>query len=115
VRRTILLLVPILLTATTSCAEEEPDFTGVWQPDDGSGVKTIEASGACSGMYYNQGEPLDIGGSMSCTFSDGAADGSYQLVVRQPPNQTSYDVEMPDADTMELSSGGSVIVTLTRQ
>ena len=92
-----------------------PTIAGVWQADDGSGTKTIGDDGTCSGMYYNQGEPLDIGGGMTCTLGSKSTDDSYTLVVEQPPNQTSYEATFPDEDTMTLSQSGTVVVTLSRQ
>jgi len=106
------ILATSLALGLTGCGE--PEFTGVWKPDDGSGLKTIADGGQCSGMYYNNGKPLDIGGTMTCTFSSGS-DGAYVLVVRQPPNERSYTVEFPDDDTMVLRSGDTTVVTLTRQ
>lgn len=108
-------LVVVSLLAAGGCGGGSMSFTGVWAPDDGSGLKIINSDGSCSGMYYNQGEPLDIGGSMTCTFSDGQSDGAYTVVVRQPPNETSYDVEVVDEDTMTLDLGGGSTVTLTRE
>lgn len=89
----------------------------MWQSDDGSGIKTVNSDGSCSGMYYNNGKPLDIGGGMSCVLGEKPQDdGTYVLVVRQPPNERTYNVRFEDADTAVLmSSSGSVIVTLTRQ
>jgi hypothetical protein len=65
-------------------------------------------------MYWNNGTPLDIGGPMHCTLgSHQASDGSYLLVVQQPPNQASYAVTF-HGDNFTLISGG-VSITLTRQ
>ncbi|MFT4189033.1 MAG: hypothetical protein QM621_10695 [Aeromicrobium sp.] len=100
-----------------ACAavEGEPDIVGVWSPDDGTGVKTINDNGSCSGMYYNQGQPLDIGGVATCSLSDGTS-GEHVMVVRQPPNERTYRVEFDGDDTMVLKDdSGGVIVTLTRQ
>ncbi len=104
----------ILALSLAACTDGgPPDITGVWSPDDGSGTKTIEADGRCSGMYYNGGQVLDIGGGMTCTLGDKSdSDGRYTLVVRQPPNERNYSVEFPDDDTMVLTDVG---VTLTRQ
>lgn len=89
----------------------------MWSPSDGSGIKTLGAAGGCSGMYYNGGQPLDIGGGMTCALSEDANDdGTYTMLVRQPPNERTYRVSFPDDDTMVLlDSAGSEIVTLTRQ
>lgn len=97
------------------CSAGAPDITGVWVGDDGSGPKVIREDGACSGMYYNAGRVLDIGGSMTCMLGSKGSGGAYTLVVRQPPNQRSYTATFPDRDTLVLSDGSGVVVTLTRQ
>jgi hypothetical protein len=67
-------------------------------------------------MYYNGTTPLDIGGPMSCTLGQNDSAGYYVLVVRQPPNQASYEVRFSDDNTMTMYTPASVkIVTLTRQ
>lgn len=92
------------------------DLTGVWTADDGSGTKTISADGQCTGMYYNDGQPLDIGGPMTCAIGEKETDGAFTLIVRQPPNEQSYLIRFDDADTAVLMNGsGEEIVTLTRQ
>jgi hypothetical protein len=78
---------------------------GVWTTPDGSSA-FMNDDGGCSGMYFNNGEPLDIGGPMTCAYQDGV------LVVSQPPNQVTYSVSF-DGDNMTLTSGG-IDVTLTR-
>lgn len=102
----------VLLTA---CSGGSPKLAGVWLPDDGSGVKTISQDGACSGMYYHNGRPLDIGGGMTCILGDKNSAGAYTLVVRQPPNERTYTVRFTDDDTLVLSGADGVNVTLTRQ
>ena len=91
-----------------------PSIAGTWAASDGSPTKIIDGSGNCSGMYYNGTKPLDIGGPETCTLSSSATNGHYTLVVRQPPNQETFDAAF-DGNTMTLSMGGSVIVTLTKQ
>ena len=112
--------VTIALAATATlaaCGSSTPDPTGVWSASDGSATKTIGSNGACSGMYYNAGKPLDIGGPMTCTMSNQkGADGSYTMVVSQPPNQTTYKVTFSGKSTMTVAdASGRTIVTLTRQ
>lgn len=102
----------------TACGSDgPPDHTGMWSASDGSGIKTLGAGGDCSGMYYSDGRPLDIGGGMTCRLSEEAhSDGTYTMLVRQPPNERTYRVSFPDEDTMVLlDSSGSEIVTLTRE
>lgn len=114
-----LLLTTVLLaalTATAGCGSSTFSLTGVWRADDGTGLKTVNADGSCSGMYYNNGKPLDIGGGMTCTLGDKEDDGTFLLVVRQPPNQLSYRVRFSGPDTAQLlSKSGEIVVTLTRQ
>jgi uncharacterized protein (DUF2147 family) len=114
-----LLAVGVTLAAVASlaaCSGGAPNPAGVWTASDGSGTKTINDDGACTGMYYDAGQPLDIGGGMTCTFgSEQSADGTYTLVVDQPPNSATYRVQFDGDDTLSLlGSGGSTIVTLTR-
>lgn len=99
----------------SGCSGSGDDIVGNWQADDGS-VKTISESGACTGMYYNQGQPLDIGGSMSCSFSkDAGANGRHTLVVVQGPNRETLEVEFKGADTVVLYDGsGNRLAKLTR-
>jgi len=89
-------------------------IVGVWSASDGSGTNVIDGSGQCSGMYWNNGKPLDIGGPMRCTLgAQQASDGSYVLVVQQPPNQASYPVTF-HGNSFTLISG-NVSITLTRR
>lgn len=77
-----------------------PELTGNWSADDGTGTKVINEAGACRGMFYSGGKPLDIGGGMSCSLSDKkGSDGRYSLVVSQPPNEASYQVEFNGDDS----------------
>lgn len=93
-----------------------PSLVGIWKADDGSGLKTVDDSGACTGMYYNGTKPLDIGGGMTCQLGEKSDSGDYLLVVRQPPNERTYRVEFVGDDTAVLrTSGGETIVTLERQ
>ncbi|MDN5819036.1 MAG: hypothetical protein L0H42_12080 [Yaniella sp.] len=104
-----------VVLALSACGTSKPTLVGVWQPDDGSGTKTIDEDGSCSGMYYDSGKPLDIGGLATCTLGDKATDGAYSLVVRQPPNEATYLIKFDDDDTAVLMTGsGSPIVTLSR-
>lgn len=108
----LLAVLPLL----AACGSSGADITGVWQPDDGTGVKTVDADGTCTGMYYNRGRVLDIGGSMTCMLGDVEKDGQYVLVVRQPPNERTYRVRFDGPDTAVLmDSSDRTVVTLTRQ
>lgn len=106
-------LISTSLFALTACSSAV-SIAGVWSASDGTPAKVIDENGACSGMYYNGGQLLDIGGGMTCTLSSSESGGYYTMVVQQPPNQISYQVAF-DGDTMTLLSGGTEVVTLTRQ
>lgn len=103
-----------ILLALSACGSSgTPSITGVWEADDGTALKTINADGSCSGMYYNNGKPLDIGGRATCTLSQGQnSSGGYTMIVRQPPNERTYSVKFLDDDTMLLQD---VDVQLARQ
>lgn len=104
-----------VVAALSGCGTSKPDLVGIWQPDDGSGTKTINEDGSCSGMYYDSGKTLDIGGVATCTLGDKTSDGAYALVVRQPPNEMTYQIKFDDDDTAVLmTKSGSPIVTLSR-
>jgi hypothetical protein len=97
-------------------ATRPSSLAGVWSASDGTSPKIISDDGQCSGMYYDGSSPLDIGGPMSCTFAQNQSDGYYLLVVRQSPNQASYEVRFSDDNTMTMyTTAGAKIVTLTRQ
>ena len=90
-------------------------LAGLWSASDGSGTKIVRPDGSCTGMYYAGTEPLDIGGGMMCALSDSAkSNGNYNLIVRQPPNEASYEVQFVSPDEANLISGGRTIVTLKR-
>ena len=95
----------VILALTLSACSGGSSVVGVWIAPDGSSA-FINEDGSCAGMYYNNGQPLDIGGPMTCAFSGGT------LVVSQPPNQATYSVSFA-GDTMTISSGGTE-VTFTR-
>lgn len=100
-----ILLAVVVVSLSLSACSSAPDVVGVWIAPDGASA-FINEDGSCAGMYYNNGQPLDIGGPMTCAFS-----GST-LVVSQPPNQATYDVSL-SGDSMTLTSGGTN-VTFTR-
>lgn len=103
-----------LLTSLVAGCTAQPTITGVWAAADGSPAKTINDDGSCTGMYYDHGKVLDIGGPESCHLSQGQNNGRYDLVVQQPPNQETLQVKL-DGDTMTVYSGGAAVATLTRQ
>lgn len=116
-RSTRAVLLAVGLLAFTCGCSSGPSMAGVWQSSDGTPLKTIDESGRCEGMYYHQGKPLDIGGSMNCALGSQADDsGHFTLVVSQGPNTTTYAIDFPDSDTAVLmDSGGTEIVTLERR
>ena len=85
----------------TACSSTETSIVGNWVDAQGKTATVLE-DGQCTGMYYSNGAQLDIGGGMTCSYSDGS------LVVTQPPNQISYGVEL-ETDTMTLTSGSQTI------
>lgn len=113
------LLSAVLCTVLTvaGCGATENDIVGNWQADDGSGTKTITEDGQCTGMYYNGGEPLDIGGVTTCSFSDQpGSTGTHTMVVTQPPNQQTLRLKFLDSDSVEIYDGSEdLLFTMTRQ
>lgn len=105
----------LLTGGMAACGEAEPTLSGVWSADDGTPAKVISEDGSCTGMYYHDGQPLDIGGEMRCTLGSRSDDGTYTLIVQQPPNQRSYTATFPDADTLVLTDGTETVVTLSRR
>jgi len=105
-----------MMATMSSCGGDSDDIVGNWSPDDGSSIKTISESGQCAGMYYNGSEPLDIGGGMTCSFSEKAdSEGRHTMVVSQPPNQETLELKFVDDDMVEVYNGGTLIFTMTRQ
>ncbi|MBT8162561.1 MULTISPECIES: hypothetical protein [Arthrobacter] len=115
--RFTLALAGVVIASSVAACGAAPSLAGNWKADDGTGMKVISSNGACSGMYYNGSTPLDIGGGMSCSLSDKkGSDGRYSLVVSQPPNQASYEVEFNGNDTATVySSSGSRLYSMARQ
>ncbi len=103
------------LFSLSGCSSGAPSLTGTWSPDDGSPTKVISDNGQCTGMYYNGGKVLDIGGGATCTLSSKATNGKYDLVVQQSPNQETLQAEFTGSDTLTLYSGSTKLVTLTRK
>ncbi|WP_043805723.1 hypothetical protein [Paenarthrobacter aurescens] len=100
----------------TGCAGSPPSLTGNWKADDGTAMKVIMSDGRCKGMYYSGGQPLDIGGGMTCSLSDNkGSNGRYSLVVSQPPNQATFQVEFGGNDSATVYSGSKKLFTMARQ
>lgn len=106
----------LVLLCLTACGGP-PSLAGNWQADDGTGMKVINSSGACSGMYYSGGEPLDIGGPMSCSLSsEEGSNGRYSLVVTQSMNQAIMSVSFNgDDEATVYDSFGNRLFSMTRQ
>lgn len=106
----------LVLLVLTACGGS-PSLVGNWHADDGTGMKVISSNGACSGMYYSRGEPLDIGGPMSCSISSKkGSDGRYSLVVTQSPNQQTLKVSFDGNDEATVyDSSGDRLFTMERQ
>lgn len=105
-----------MLFGSSACGGSSDDnIVGNWSSSDGTS-KAILENGSCTGMYYNAGRPLDIGGGMTCSFStETDSDGTHSMVVSQPPNQETLHLKFLTADKVEVSMNGAVLVTLTRQ
>lgn len=82
-----------------TASEPGADPYGIWTAPDGSSAY-LAPDGSCSGMYYNNGSPLDIGGPMTCVI-----DGD-KILVRQPPNQATYTLIVTSTQ-LRLVSGGT--------
>ena len=109
-------LTTLLTTGLTGCGGAAPDLSGAWSADDGSGVKTFQDNGACTGMYYNQGKPLDIGGGMTCTLGGDKDDqGRYMLQVQQPPNSETLLVSFDGENATVYNTTGERLFTMTKQ
>lgn len=108
-RSRVLVLVGVAAAAVilSGCSASEPSIAGVWVAEDGT-TKTIQEDGQCSGMYYSNGQQLDIGGGMVCTLSEGTG-GDRLLVVQQPPNEVTYSVSLEGDNTMTISNSGTTI------
>ena len=107
----------LLMFGLTGCGGA-PSLVGNWQADDGTGMKVITSGGRCSGMYYlGPGDPLDIGGGMSCSMSSKKdSNGHYSLVVSQPPNQQTLTVSFNGNDEATIyDSSGDRLFAMTRQ
>ncbi|MGJ3191246.1 hypothetical protein [Paenarthrobacter sp. FR1] len=117
--RTSMLLISALTglsLAISGCGAAAPTLTGNWKADDGSGTKVIMSDGRCKGMYYSGGRPLDIGGGMTCSLSEKkGSNGRYSLVVSQPPNQASFQVEFIGENSATVYSGSNKLFTMARQ
>lgn len=102
---TSLVLFGLLCGLLTGCGGAKSSIVGNWIDAQGN-TATVLDDGQCTGMYYVDGSPLDIGGGMTCSYSNNT------LVVTQPPNQVTYEVRL-DGDTLTLSAEGQTI-TLNR-
>lgn len=107
----------LVLLCLTACGGP-PSLAGNWRADDGTGMKVINSGGACSGMYYlGPGDPLDIGGPMSCSLSsEEGSDGRYSIVVTQSMNQQTLTVAFDGDDEATVYDGaGNRLFSMTRQ
>ncbi|MGW6619710.1 hypothetical protein ACWF99_00685 [Nocardia sp. NPDC055002] len=92
-------------------------MAGTWTASDGTGTKTFNSDGGrCDGFFYNNGEPLDIGGPMTCSISSKAdTEGRYTLIVTQSPNRAKYLVEFTDAEHASVfDASGTELYDLER-
>ena len=112
----VVLLVVFVYTSVVGNTST-PDLVGNWQADDRTGMKVIRPNGACSGMYYSHGRPLDIGGGMSCSLSSNeGSNGRYTLVVSQPPNQATFAVAFDGNDSATVyDAAGTRLFSMDRR
>ena len=68
--------------------EIEPAMlVGLWAAEKGLEAQ-VAPDGRCQGLYFHQGQQLDIGGPMTCQLgSKQDSEGGYKLQVTQQPNQ----------------------------
>lgn len=94
------LLVRAVTGDSGSPAPGSTAVVGEWTASDGTGTKLFtESGGRCEGFYYSNGEPLDIGGPMTCSISSRAdAQGRYTLEVTQSMNEARYLIEFTDSE-----------------
>ncbi|WP_328493456.1 hypothetical protein OHS59_12355 [Streptomyces sp. NBC_00414] len=95
---------------------DSPPLAGSWTPSDDTGIKTFGEDGQCTGFYYNNGRPLDIGGPMRCSLSTRPNEaGQYTLTVVQSPNEAAYTVRFDGDDhALVYSSAGRKLYELNR-
>lgn len=107
----------ILLALSLVACGGAPSIVGNWQADDGSGMKVISSSGMCSGMIYSHGEPLDIGGPMTCSMgSKKDGQGRYTLVATQSMNQDTLKISFKGKDEATVyDSSGDRLFSMKRQ
>lgn len=112
-------VIPLLAAGLvlTACSSGPPSPVGIWSAGDGTGIKQIGDNGLCTDMYYTaQGETLDIGGPMTCSFgSEKDANDRYLLVVKQSMNTAQFRVAFDGDSTMTLYNGGTQIAVLSKQ
>ncbi|MFI7285926.1 hypothetical protein ACIBRY_04580 [Streptomyces anulatus] len=91
-------------------------LAGSWAPSDDTGIKTFGDDGQCTGFYYNNGRPLDIGGPTRCSLSTRPDEaGQYTLTVVQSPNEAAYKVRFDGTDhALVYSSTGQKLYELNR-
>ncbi|MFG2595786.1 hypothetical protein [Streptomyces sp. NPDC048462] len=99
--------------------EEAPGssaMVGTWKAAGSADPMVFGQDGTCSGFYYDNGAPLDIGGPMTCSISSTAdEDGRYAFVVTQSPNKATYRVGfVNDARAVVYSSTGQKIYEMSR-
>lgn len=109
--------VALPLIAGCSSSDGPPSLVGTWSASDGTGSKDFFDGGACTGMYYNNGQPLDIGGGMTCSLgSSKNSDGRYALSVSQPPNSETLYLDFSGDSTATVYDGnGNSLFTMTKR
>jgi len=85
-----------------ACGSSSQGVIGNWTAPDGSS-SYITQDGQCAGMYWQNSQPLDIGGPEVCSYSGSA------LIVTQSPNKITYSAKL-SGDTMTLTQGNQTLV-----
>lgn len=112
---TVVVLCAVGLTGCSSSGS--PSLTGSWSPSDGTPTKIIQDGGMCSGMYYSNGQPLDIGGGgMTCTLGSTMTNNRYPLSVQQAMNSETLYVSFASSSQATVYDGsGKQLFTMTKQ
>lgn len=107
----------VSILAACSSTSEAPSLTGSWNASDGTPTKVIQASGECTGMYYSNGQPLDIGGGgMTCTMASTMTNGRYPLTVQQAMNSETLYVTFGSSSQATVFDGsGKQLFTMTKK
>ncbi len=114
VHRTVPTVAVLCAAVLTGCSSSgPPSITGSWSPSDGTPTKIIQDGG----MYYSNGQPLDIGGGgMTCTLGSTMTNNRYPLSVQQAMNSETLYVSFASSSQATVYDGsGKQLFTMTKQ